>query len=249
MTRYPTSNTRLTPVPLIFGALLLLLGAASTQAERYPKDAMLNGAPVDSEHISGFQGTDFVVGVPDSSTNDDFAVFGLSSEEQRDHPCYVTVRTENINDSSGKQDLKKELCSGKEKSREMVATFTDTGYGKRSFVIGVRVCMNGDNTRVKGIQIRGKTIEDDARLGELQRGWDDKKPGSLSRQYPAEPQDTRPNCNNNWKRWALCPRDNQIATAVMLHFEAGKEPRSLTGIGLQCRNVGGAYVLPENRTP
>lgn len=45
----------------------------------------------------------------------------------------------------------------------------------------------------------------------------------------------------------FCPSDNQIVTAVVLHFEAGKEPRSLTGIGLKCRNVGGVYVLPENR--
>jgi len=249
MTRYPTSITQLTLVSVSFASALLLLSAASTQAERYPKDVMLNGAAMTSEHISGFQGTDFVVGVPDSSTNDDYAVFGLSSEEQRDHPCYVTVRTENVNDSSGKQDLKKELCSGKEKSREMVAAFTDNAYGKRSFVTGVRVCMNGDNTRVKGIQIRGGTITDELRLGKLERGAQDQKFGNISHLNPEEPKDDRPNCNNNWKRWALCPRDNQIATAVVLHFEAGKEPRSLTGIGLQCRNVGGVYVLPENRTP
>src|SRR5680860_212483 len=104
MTRFPTSLTQLTLISVSFASAYLLLGAASTQAERYAKDVMLNGARVDSEHISGFQGADFVVGVPDSSTNDDYALFGLSSEEQRDHPCYVTVRTENINDSSGKQD-------------------------------------------------------------------------------------------------------------------------------------------------
>lgn len=218
-----------------------------THAERYPKDVMLNGAAVPSEHISGFKGADFDVGMPDSPTNDDYAIFGLTSEERRDHPCYVTVRTENINDSSEKQDLKKELCGGKEKSREMVAAYTDKSYGKRSFVTGVRVCMNGDSTRVKGIQVRGGTITDDARLGTLERKQEGTKSGGLTRLAPAEPRDDRPNCNNNWKRWAACPRDNQIATAVVLHFEAGKEPRSLTGIGLKCRNVGPVYVLPEDR--
>ena len=98
------------------------------------KDVMFSGAAVSSEHISGFKGADFEVGVPDTSTNEDYAVFGLTSEERRDHPCYVTVRTENVNDSSAKQDLKKEnSVSGKEKSREMVAAFTDKSYGKRSF--------------------------------------------------------------------------------------------------------------------
>ncbi|MBX3335942.1 MAG: hypothetical protein KF876_17555, partial [Nitrospira sp.] len=76
-----------------------------TQAERYPKDVMLNGAAVPSEHISGFKGADFEVGMPDTSTNEDYAIYGLTSEERRDHPCYITVQTENVNDSGQKQDL------------------------------------------------------------------------------------------------------------------------------------------------
>ncbi|GKS65815.1 hypothetical protein YTPLAS72_31190 [Nitrospira sp.] len=226
-----------------------LITAEPTRADRYAKDVMLNGAPVPSEHISGFQGSAFEVGVPDSSSNDDYAVYGLTSEEQRDQPCYVTVRTENVNDSNVKQDLKKEFCSGKEKSREMGAAFTNTAYGKRSFVTGVRVCMNGDDTRVKGIQIRGGTITDHAQLGKLDRQYGDQKAGNISHLLPEEPKDERPNCNSNWKRWALCPNENQIATAVVLHFEAGKEPRSLTGIGLKCRNIGGVYVPQSDRTP
>ncbi|MBK9308347.1 MAG: hypothetical protein IPM58_14990 [Nitrospira sp.] len=218
-----------------------------TQAERYPKDVMLNGAAVPSEHISGFKGADFEVGMPDTSTNEDYAIYGLTSEERRDHPCYITVQTENVNDSGQKQDLKKELCGGKERSKEMVATYTDASYGKRSFITGVSVCMNNDNTRVKGLQIRGGTITDDAKLGKLERKTEGQSTFGLERQAPTEPRDNRPNCNNNWKRWALCPQDNQIATAVVLHFEAGKEPRSLTGIGLKCRNVGPVYVLPEDR--
>ncbi|WP_342347533.1 hypothetical protein [uncultured Nitrospira sp.] len=71
MTRYSTSSTPLILVSVSIASALLLLVVTSTQAGRYPKGAMLNGAPVDSEHISGFQGTDFVVGIPDSSTNDD----------------------------------------------------------------------------------------------------------------------------------------------------------------------------------
>ncbi|WP_342347534.1 hypothetical protein [uncultured Nitrospira sp.] len=131
-------------------------------------------------------------------------MFGLSSEEQRDHLCYVTIRTENINDSSGKQDLKKEFCSGKEKSREMV-TAPDKAYGKRSFVNGVRVGMNGDDTRVKGIQIRGGTINKEGRLAKLGPGVQDQKVGNISRFNPEESKGDRLNCKNNWKRWVLCP--------------------------------------------
>ena len=119
----------------------------------------------------------------------------------------------------------------------MAVAYTDSNYGKRSFVTGMRVCMNNDNDRVKGLQIRGQTITDHGIMGKLERDTGDQKSGNITHLYPEEPKDDRPNCNNNWKRWALCPSANQIATAVVLHFGAGKEPRSLTGIGLQCRTV------------
>jgi hypothetical protein len=204
-------------------AVVVGLTAATAYSERYTQDVMLNGVVVPSEQVSGFRGTAFVIGVPDSGTNDDHAVFGLSSEEKRDHPCYVTVRTENVNDSSAKLDLKKDLCGGREKSQQIKVEYGDASYGKRSFVTGVRVCMNNDDTRVKGIQVRGKTITDDARLGDLEREVQGTGVGGLQRVAPEEPKDDRPHCNNNWKKWALCPT-NQIATAVVLHFEGGKGP-------------------------
>lgn len=217
--------------------LILVLGVPPSQAERYANDLILTGTVFPSEHISGFRGTAFELGIPDSESQDEYAIFGITSEERKDHPCYVSVKTENMNDSSDKLDLKKTLCGGKERSREMVAAYTDSSYGKRSFVTGVRVCMNNDNTRVKGIQIRGGTVTDEGRLGDLERNVEGQSSGGLQRVAPEEPRDDRPNCNDNWKRWALCPGDNHIATAVELHFEAGKEPRSLTGIALKCRHV------------
>lgn len=220
--------------------LMLVLGVPSSHAERYANDLILTGTAFPSEHISGFKGTAFELGIPDSESTDEYAIFGISSEERQDHPCYVSVKTENINDSEHKLDLKKELCDGKERSREMVAAYTDSSYGKRSFVTGVRVCMNNDNTRVKGIQIRGGTVTDEGRLRALERKVEGQSSGGLRRVAPEEPQDERPNCNDNWKRWALCPGDNHIATTVELHFEAGKEPRSLTGIALKCRHVSAA---------
>ncbi len=227
----------------VFGSLaflMLVLGVPSSHAERYANDVRLIGTAVPSEHMSGFKGTAFELGIPDSESQDEYAIFGIASEERKDHPCYVSVKTENVNDSNLKLDLKKELCDGKERSREMVAAYTDSSYGKRSYVTGVRVCMNNDNTRVKGIQIRGRTITDEGRLRDLERKAEGQRVAGLQRVAPEEPQDERPNCNNNWKRWALCPSENHIATAVELHFEAGKEPRSLTGIALKCRQVSAA---------
>lgn len=228
-------------------AALIVFGVGTAQAGRYDRDVAFSDAAVSSDNLSGFKGTAFVVGVPDADGNDDYAVFGLASEEQRDHPCYVTVHAENINDSSGKQDLKKELCDGQEQSSEIAATFADSNYGKRSFVTGVRVCLNNDNDRVKGIQIRGQSITDYGALGKLERGAATQQSGNIAHLYPEEPKDQRPNCNNNWKRWALCPGSNQVATAVVLHFEAGKQPRSLIGVGLQCRTVKEAE--PVTGTP
>lgn len=217
--------------------LTLTLVTTVSQAERYTTDVTLTGTPVPSDDISGFKGTPFELGIPDSESVDEYAVVGLTSEERKDHPCYVSVKTENLNDSSKKLDLQKALCDGKDRSKEIVASYLDSSYGKRSFVTGVRVCMNNDNTRVKGLQVRGVTIAESGRLGDLEGKVTGQSTGGLQSIPPEKPQDERANCNNNWKRWALCPAGNQIVTAVVLHFEAGKEPRSLTGIGLKCRAV------------
>ena len=101
--------------------LALILTTTLAFAERFTKNARFTGAAVSFEHVSGFQGTAFEVGVPDASGNNDYAVFGIASEEQRDHPCFVKVMSENINDWSAQQDLTKELCDGSPSSAELTA--------------------------------------------------------------------------------------------------------------------------------
>lgn len=217
--------------------LLLILLTTVSHAERYGTDIRLTGAPISSEDISGFRGTPFELGIPDSESVDEYALVGLTSEERKDHPCYVSVKTENLNDSSKKLDLQKTLCDGKDRGKRIEASYLDSSYAKRSFVTGVRVCMNNDNTRVKGLQVRGVTISDEGRFGPVEGKVQGQTFGALEYVAPEEPKSERPNCNNNWRRWAVCPASDQVATAVVLHFEAGKEPRSLTGIGLKCRVV------------
>ena len=142
----------------------------------------------------------------------------------------------------------KDLCGGPAKSRKLSVEYSDMGLNEqRVFVSGVRVCMNKKGTRVKGMQLRGKKITDDGKVAELTPDLIVKaakySPIIYSISDPTQPEDTRTNCNEDeWQKWVECPRSNQIATGAVVHFEAGDNPRSLTGIALQCRHVGLSYV-------
>ncbi len=218
------------------GALLILcLLVTSAQAERYGQSVVLQGPVKKTAFLSGFAGETFTVGVPDGQ-KDDYAIYGFTSEERRDNPCYVTILTENVNDSVKKLDAKKNLCGGKEKSREMKVNFSDSDHGKRVFVSGVQVCMNNKDTRVKGLKVRGKAIDSSGNSVALQSSSSGISTGGIRKIVSSEPSDKRPNCNKNWKKWAQCDGDS-IATSAILHFDAGKTPRALTGIQLNCRRV------------
>jgi hypothetical protein len=52
---------------------------------------------------------------------------------------------------------------------------------------------------------------------------------------PREPKEDRPNCRE-WKRWVECPASH-IASGVIVEFEAGNQPKSMTGISLLCSKV------------
>jgi len=59
--------------------------------------------------ISGSQGTSFVVEASDAQRDNDYAVYGIASDEQIDQLCYVKVLSKNINDSNEQQDLTREF--------------------------------------------------------------------------------------------------------------------------------------------
>ncbi|MGE0644079.1 MAG: hypothetical protein AB7P24_10430 [Nitrospira sp.] len=224
------SLAKLTPC-IAFSIFFIVQGEVAN-AERYSRDIHFTGELVSSDSISGFQGSSFVVGVPDAQGDDDYAVYGIASEEQRDQPCYVKVRSENINDSNRQQDLTKELCDGSPSSKEISAGYGNLNYDKRSFITGVRVCMNKQKDRIKGLQVKGRTISGVGTFDPI-HPKDQIKPSDIA---PLQPQDERSNCND-WKNWASCPDEHQIATGVILHFGPGKLPRSLIGVGLRCRTV------------
>lgn len=179
----------------------------------------LTGEP-SSTGISGFPGSKFTLGDSGSSSR---ALVGLLSRERSDKPCEVSVGWEDVNQSSTNDASTKNLC-GKNgaTSSTMGGTYANTGgTANRVFVSGVQVCMNKDDDRVKGIHLRGKRITDTGTLAD----------------FGPDQQDSRSNCHqDHWKRWVNCP-ERQIATAAIIHFDAGNTPRSWTGIGLQCRAI------------
>jgi len=222
-------------------SMAILFFCGTTTADTYSLEAMLHGAP-EATSVSGFKGSSFRLEGPGEL----HAVYGLFSVERKDHPCYVGLRTEDINDYGSDSGDYKDLCGKRGTSSELGAAYEDTGSnGTRVFVHGVRVCMNKKGTRVKGLQLRGKRIDENGHPVDLESGdpTHGQAGGSdVGLHVITEPRDTRAHCNN-WKRWSECPRHNQIATAVIAHFEAGNTPRSLTGLALECRYASRKYVV------
>lgn len=201
----------------------------------------------ETTRISGFAGSDTVLNASKSG----HAMSGISIWERRDHPCFLKLWTEDVNDSSdvNSSDIK-DRCGGSPTSSELRAIYSDEGLNERRvFVSGIRVCMNPKETRVKGIQLRGKKITDDGKIVPLPNEKDIAKQtdylGYRIATLPVtnddrnEPYSYRGNCTSaNWKKWAECSHPISIAVGLIAHFEAGSKPRSLTGVALQCRQAG-----------
>lgn len=205
---------------LALGAAVLCAGTVSGPgAAQSVAQVELTGTP-SSTGLSGFPGSKFTLGDPDS---DDRALVAVLSRERSDEPCSVSVGWEDVNQSGTNGALTKELCGGNgATSGTMGGTYPNAGgAANRVFITGVQVCMNRADDRIKGIHLRGQRITDTGTLAA----------------FGPDAQDSRTNCHqDHWKRWVNCPA-GQIATAAIVHFEAGNTPRSWTGIALQCRSV------------
>ena len=200
-------------------SVLCAIGLAAPSGAQTVAAVELIGEP-SSTGISGFPGSKFTLGDMNSSSR---ALVGVLSRERSDEPCLVSVGWEDVNHSGTNDAVIKDLCGSKgATSATMGATYANTGgAADRVFITGAQVCMNKADDRVKGIHLRGQRITD---------------AGTLVNFGP-DAQDARTNCHkDHWKRWVNCPA-GQIATAAIVHFEAGNSPRSWTGIGLQCRSL------------
>ena len=200
-------------------AILCTIGLLQPSPTLAAAVVALTGEPAASG-LTGFPGSKFTLGDPDSTSR---ALVGVVSRERSDDPCYVSVGWEDLNQSSVNGALTKDLCGGNgPTSGTMGATYANTGgTANRVFITGAQVCMNSSDDKIKGIHLRGQRITD---------------AGILANFGPDE-QDARTNCHqDHWKRWVDCPA-GQIATAAIIHFEAGNTPRSWTGIELRCRSL------------
>jgi hypothetical protein len=172
----------------------------------------------------------------------------ISSQERRDNPCALWIGTKSVNDSAKSTGAIKNLCGGTPTSRAMRAEHRDDmGFGRRVFVTGIRMCANNKGTRVKGFSAarqadRGRWPPGGARVSawtlaiRLSSGDWDLSERDEHVNDSKNPADYRNNCKE-WHAWAECPHPNQVAIGLIAHFEAGKEPRSLSGVRLQCRYV------------
>lgn len=206
----------------------------------------LIGAVTPTE-VSGVAGASFTLGIPAAM----HGVYGLSSAERNDKPCHVATMTEDVNKYEDDSSAIKNLCGASATSNEMKVEFGDIKFELRTFVRAVRVCMDNDNTRVNGLQIRGSEIDGSGNVSDLPAKHAESSassdPSSLSgKSMLADlnaPVALRRNCNN-WKNWVECPQ-GRIATAITAHFGPESNPDSLTGIGLQCRAVSKAGEIED----
>lgn len=230
---------------LITIATIVNLSVSSVTAGGYAKKVDISGT-TETTRISGFRGSETTLRV----TKAGHAMYGISSWELKDHPCYVKLLTEDVNDTVDDQGVDiRDRCGATASSPEMRVFFSDSGLNEqRIFVSGIRVCMNEKGTRVKGFQLRGKKISDDGKVIALPADTDIANqtqplgyritPAVFTNNDRNEPYGYRANClSSNWKRWSQCSHPLSIATGLVAHFEAGQKPRSLTGLSLQCQQI------------
>ena len=172
---------------------------------------------------SGAAGVPHTVGTESSNT---YALWGISGKETgpfTNVPCWVHVKTENVNDINDEVGHNEDQCGSANPTDGslLVADFANgDSTGPHAFVSGAKVCMNSDNTKVKGWILYGRQINDDGSLTDL------------TLNATAGP---RANCAT-WKQRVDCD-PGEIATAAVLEFDSSTTPRAWLGISLKCRAV------------
>lgn len=166
--------------------------------------------------VSGISGTEHTLELSGPK-----ALKTIEWDERKDVPCMVRIWGRNLNNSGLDQEEDFfEYGSG------FTLIYTDSslvvGFPKaesEAYIAGVSVCMNNDDTRVKGIRVRGRVPGSSGKLTDT----------------PDEPQKDRLNCKT-WKRWVDCP-EGRLASGVVLQVAKGKQPKSVTGLRLLCSAV------------
>jgi hypothetical protein len=226
-------------------AVSAALAAACLPASPSVADVIYEDGKPYLTDVSGFTGAP--VSIAGSIEAPYRALSRIEWDERRNHPCFFNVDATHMN-AGGVQRYTVNRCgtSGQPagdvgSSSGFKSVWTNDAYAV--YVSGVRVCMNNQDTRVKGLEIRAGVVENDRVVAYADwtppadsasgiGGRSDQGFTTLYLSGPAE----RPNCNGNWKRWVEC-RAGELPSALYLHFDSAAEPASLTGVQLACRAV------------
>ena len=204
----------------VVGAIAAMLAgeATATITVSRPDSGSLSYA--DGEQITGVSGRvsgadDVRVNAKDYEFTGAAGLVGLEWGEKSDEPCRIAhfsrdMNAANPDESRSYEDI--DRCDGYGGGADKRVKL-----GGGAFVTGLRVCLNGGEDRVKGIQLKGRIVNEDGRLSN----------------FNGQPSDSRSNCRD-WQNWIEC-RDGMIAAGYIAYMSTGSNPDSLKGLKLVCR--------------
>jgi hypothetical protein len=184
------------------------------------------------------------------------AIYAVTIGESTDDPCYMEIKYRDVSSHSTQSSLKFSGCAGHDANGLLTATLPSG-----AFVTGVRICLNSDGDKMKGIQLIGGY--GDCVLGAASvpgvpsscsgvvklSGHDynlcnDSNPPyiTLSCSLPITSYVERTNCrgskydapNDDWEKIVSCPA-KMIATGMKLRTISGSGDRKMiNGVALVC---------------
>ena len=207
--------------------------AAPTRASCMLDDTVIT-RPV-SGAASSFQST---ISMPNANFH---AIRGISNREHADRPCSTTVtygRFPNASGATPEVTRTSSNCSGSTGDEISVGVVRESLEGV--FVGALRICRNNNGRRLKGLQVKFRTVKSDCTTEHFEADDEATYPedyagvGTIENGLHSiitEESDSRNNCAD-WGEWRYCPAGS-VATGLVLH-DGGS---GVNGIQLQCRNV------------
>ncbi|MCP5244560.1 MAG: hypothetical protein H6937_00775 [Burkholderiales bacterium] len=218
-------------------------------------DVKLRGKPSNTE----FSGKDASQkATVEKSFSDNDAIYGIVAGEDTNDPCYLKVNFRDVTTGATSSKSYNE-CDGHKEGDLETLTLPDG-----AFATGVRVCLNNDEDKIKGIQLIGNyggcllgaesvsVVPPDCSPPIKISGHDYQlcntdQPAYITRSCNTEigPSFERANCvgtntgkpDSDWKKTVKCP-PGQVATGMKLNTRAGSGNRRMyNGISLVCYEI------------
>ena len=211
------SSTRFRESVFVFALAIPALTQASS-ASATEMEVRFSGNIVET-NVSGTASADTntLIGPDDSA----FALVGISSKERSDEPCWVSTLSKSITDG-GLVTRSMDRCGNRGPKEGSRLTASLPVSASPNFLSGVQVCMNRNNTKIKGWRVYSTAfILDENRL----RSFESSAPIGGERRH----------CRH-WKSVEKCPA-GFAATSAELHFVDSGRRHSWSGIRLRCREV------------